>query len=129
MDIKIVDISDKLLDGYKVLVQVDSNQFIAEWDGDKPEKHENYNVEIHLDDEFIWNTNITFSDKNANAIIQNSKGFKVIAKLDYNGEGNLATLNIYDSIILIDLKGIEQDIENEWVEMQCTSIKIFNTNF
>ena len=63
MDIKIVDISDKLLDGYKVLVQVDSNQFIAEWDGDKPEKHENYNVEIHLDDEFIWNTNITFSDK------------------------------------------------------------------
>jgi len=34
MNIKIVDISDKLLDGYKVLVQVDSNQFIAEWDGD-----------------------------------------------------------------------------------------------
>lgn len=38
MNIEIVDISDKLLDGYKVLVQVDSNQFIAEWDGDKPEK-------------------------------------------------------------------------------------------
>ncbi|PFZ40682.1 hypothetical protein COL77_20695 [Bacillus wiedmannii] len=129
MNIKIVDISDKLLDGYKVLVQVDSNQFIAEWDRDKPEKYENYNVEIHIDDEFIWNTNITFSDKNANAIIQNSKGVKVIAKLDYNSEDNLATLNIYDSIILIDLEGMEQDIANEWVEMQCTSIKIFNTNF
>lgn len=38
MNIKIVDISEKLLDGYKVLVQVDSSQFIAEWDGDKPEK-------------------------------------------------------------------------------------------
>ena len=70
-----------------------------------------------------------FSDKNANAIIQNSKGFKVIAKLDYNSEDSLATLNIYDSIILIDVEGIEQDIANEWVEMQCTSIKIFNTNF
>jgi len=128
MNVKIVDISEKLIDGYKVLVQVDSSQFIAEWDGDKPEENENYNVEIDIDDEFIWNTNIAFSDENASAIIQNDEGFKVIAKLDYNSEGNLATLNIYDSIALIDIEGIEQDIANEWVEMQCTSIKLFNTN-
>lgn len=128
MNIKIIDISEKLLDGYKVLVQVDSSQFIAEWDGDKPEENENYNVEIDIDDEFIWNTNIAFSDENTNAIIQNDEGFKVIAKLDYNSEDNLATLNVYDSIVLIDIEGIEQDIANEWVEMQCTSIKLFNTN-
>lgn len=128
MNVKIVDISEKLIDGYKVLVQVDSSQFIAEWDGDKPEENENYNVEIDIDDEFIWNTNIAFSDANANAIIRNDEGFKVIAKLDYNSEDNLATLNVYDSIVLIDIEGIEQDIANEWVEMQCTSIKLFNTN-
>ncbi|PFK31609.1 hypothetical protein COJ18_23750 [Bacillus cereus] len=128
MNVKVVDISEKLLDGYKVLVQVESSQFIAEWDGDKPEKNENYNVEIDIDDEFIWNTNIAFSDENANAIIQNDEGFKVIAKLDYNSEDNLATLNVYDSIVLIDIEGIEQDIAKEWVEMQCTSIKLFNTN-
>ncbi|WP_242276656.1 hypothetical protein [Bacillus cereus group sp. BfR-BA-01445] len=128
MNVKIVDISEKLIDGYKVLVQVDSSQFIAEWDGDKPEENENYNVEIDIDDEFIWNTNIAYSDENANAIIQNDEAFKVIAKLDYNSEDNLATLNVYDSIVLIDIEGIEQDIANEWVEMQCTSIKLFNTN-
>jgi len=130
MNVKVVDISEKSLDGYKVFVHVDSNQFIAEWDGDKPEKNENYNVEIEIDidDEFIWNTNIAFSDENANAIIQNDEGFKVIAKLDYNSEDNLASLNVYDSIVLIDIAGIEQDIANEWVEMQCTSIKLFNTN-
>lgn len=128
MNVKIVDISEKLIDGYKVLVQVDSSQFIAEWDGDKPEENENYNVEIDIDDEFIWNTNIAYSDENANAIIQNDETFKVIAKLDYNSEDNLATLNVYDSIVLIDIEGIEQDIANEWVEMQCTSIKLFNTN-
>ncbi|PGZ06049.1 hypothetical protein COE30_22285 [Bacillus cereus] len=128
MNVKIVDILEKLLDGYKVLVQVASNQFIAKWDGDKPEKNENYNVEIDIDDEFIWNTNIAFSDENANAIIQNDEGIKVIAKLEYNSEDNLASLNIYDSVVLIDLEGIEQDIANEWVEMQCTSIKLFNTN-
>ncbi|WP_368905005.1 hypothetical protein [Bacillus wiedmannii] len=128
MNVKVVDISEKSLDGYKVLVQVDSNQFIAEWDGDKPEKNEKYNVEIDIDDEFIWNTNIAFSDENVNAIIQNDEGFKVIAKLDYNSEDNLASLNVYDSIVLIDIEGIQQDIANEWVEMQCTSIKLFNTN-
>ncbi|HFJ9448165.1 hypothetical protein JOY42_25830 [Bacillus tropicus] len=128
MNVKILDISEKLIDGYKVLVQVDSSQFIAEWDGDKPEENENYNVEIDIDDEFIWNTNIAYSDENANAIIQNDEAFKVIAKLDYNSEDNLATLNVYDSIVLIDIEGIEQDIANEWVEMQCTSIKLFNTN-
>ncbi|MGE6363032.1 hypothetical protein ACQKD9_04000 [Bacillus paramycoides] len=129
MNVKIVDISEKLLDGYKVLVQVANNQFIAEWDDDdKPEKNENYNVEIDIDDEFIWNTNIAFSDKNANAIIQNDEGIKIIAKLDYNSEDDLASLNIYDSVVLIDLEGIEQDISNVWVEIQCTSIKIFNTN-
>ncbi|MED0906486.1 hypothetical protein [Bacillus nitratireducens] len=127
MNINIVDISEKLLDGYKVLVQVASNQFIAEWDGDKPEKSENYTVEIDIDDEFIWNTNIAFSDENANAIIQNDEGIKVITKLDYNSEDNLASLNIYDSVVLIDLEGIEQDISNEWVEIQCTLIKVFNT--
>ncbi|CAM3816998.1 hypothetical protein [Bacillus paramycoides] len=128
MNVKIVDISEKLLDGYKALVQVASNQFIAEWDGDKPAKNENYNVEIDIDDEFIWNTNIAFSDETANAIIQNDEGIKVIAKLDYNSEDDLASLNIYDSVVLIDLEGIEQDISNVWVEIQCTSIKIFNTN-
>ncbi|PEW82802.1 hypothetical protein CN445_27475 [Bacillus cereus] len=128
MNVNIVDISEKLLDGYKVLVQVASNQYIAEWDGDKPKKSENYTVEIDIDDEFIWNTNIAFSDENANAIIQNDEGIKVITKLDYNSEDNLASLNIYDSVVLIDLEGIEQDISNEWVEIQCTSIKVFNTN-
>ncbi|MGE1125721.1 hypothetical protein [Bacillus wiedmannii] len=122
MNVKIVDISEK------VLVQVASNQFIAKWDGDKPKKNGNYNVEIDIDDEFIWNTNIAFSDENANAIIQNDEGIKVIAKLDYNSEDNLASLNIYDSVVLIGLEGIEQDISNEWVEIQCTSIKLFNTN-
>lgn len=31
MNVKTGDKSEKLLDGYKVLVQVASNQFIAEW--------------------------------------------------------------------------------------------------
>lgn len=128
MNIIIVEILEKLLYGYKVVVQVESNEFIAEWYGDKPEKNENYNVEMDIVDEFIWNTNIVFSNEKSSAIIQNSEGVKIIAKLDYNSEDNLSVLNIYDSVVLIDVEGIEKDILDEWVEIQCQSIKMFNIN-
>lgn len=128
MNVKIAELLENLLDKYRILVQVDNNEFIAEWDGDKPRENENYDVEIDIDDEFIWGTNIVSSDEKFSSIIQNDEGIKIIAKLDYNSEDNLATLKVYDSVVLIDVEGIEQDISNEWVEVQCTSIKIYNTN-
>lgn len=83
---------------------------------------------MDIDDELIWETNICFSSENSNVIIQKDEEIKIVAKLDYNSEDNIATLNLYDSIVLIDVKGIEQDISNKWVEVQCTSIKIYNAN-
>lgn len=128
MNVKVSNISEKLLGGYKVLVQVENNEFIAEWNGDEPEENENYDVEIDIDDDFIWDTNILFSCEKSSVIVQNDEEIKIVAKLDYNSEGSLATLKIYDSVVLIDIEGIEQDILNEWVELHCTLIKIYNTN-
>ena len=124
MNVKISDI----LDEHRVVVQVESNEFIAEWDGDKPERNESYAVEMDIDDELIWETNICFSSENSNVIIQKDKGIKIVAKLDYNSESNLATLKVYDSIVLIDIEGIEQDISNECVEINCDSIRLSNIN-
>ena len=42
MNVTIVDI----LDAHKVVVEVENNKFIAEWDGDKPKINEIYNVEM-----------------------------------------------------------------------------------
>lgn len=124
MNVKISDILDK----HKVVVQVENNEFVAEWDGDTPEKNESYVVEMDIDDELIWETNICFSSENNNLIILNDKEIKIVAKLDYNSEDNLATLNIYDSIVLIDVEGIQQDISSEWVEINCDSIRLSNIN-
>lgn len=124
MNVKIADILDKC----RVIAQVESNEFIAEWDGDKPKIDESYVVEMDIDDELIWETNICFSSENDNAIIQKDKGIKIVAKLDYNSEANLAILKAYDSIVLIDIEGIEQDISNEWVEINCVSIRLSNIN-
>ena len=84
---------------------------------------------MDIDDEFIWKTNICFSDKNDNVIIQEGSGIKIIAKLDYNNEYDLATLIVYDSIVLVDVEGIEQDILNEWGEINCHLIRLSNINF
>lgn len=124
MNVKISDI----LNERRVVVQVENNEFIAEWDGDKPEINESYAVEVDIDDDLIWKTNIYFSSENGNVIIQKDEGIKIVAKLDYNSEDNLATLKVYDSIVLIDIEEIEQDILNEWVEINCDSIRLSNIN-
>ena len=124
MNVKVADI----LDENRVVVQVERNEFIAEWDGDKPERNESYAVEMDIDDELIWKTNICFSSENNNVIMQKDKGIKIVAKLDYNNEDNLATLKVYDSIVLIDIEGIKQDISNRWVEINCDSIRLSNVN-
>ena len=124
MNVTIVDI----LDAHKVVVEVENNKFIAEWDGDKPKINEIYNVEMDIDDELIWKTNICFSGKNDNMIIQEGSGVKIVAKLDYNSKDDLATLSVYNSIVLVDVEGIEQDILNEWVEINCDLIRLSNIN-
>ncbi|SHJ56310.1 hypothetical protein SAMN05444401_3299 [Clostridium amylolyticum] len=124
MNVKIADI----LDERRVVVQVENNEFIAEWGGDKPEINESYAVEMDIDDELIWKANTYFSSENGNLIIQKDEGIKIVAKLDYNSEDNLATLKVYDSIVLIDIEEIEQDILNEWVEINCDSIRLSNIN-
>ena len=124
MNVRIVDI----LDEHKVVAEVESNKFIAEWEEDKPEKNEIYTVEMDIDDELIWKTNICFSCENDNMIIQEGSGVKIVAKLDYNSEDDLATLRVYDSIVLVDVEGIKQDILNEWVEINCNLIRLSNIN-
>lgn len=124
MKVRIIDIVDE----YKVVVEVDKDKFIAEWDGEKPEKNEMYDVEMDIDDELIWKTNIYFASKDDNVIIQEERGIKIVAQLDYNKENDLATLRVYDSIVLVDVEGIGQDIYNQWVEIHCHLIRLSNVN-
>ena len=48
--------------------------------------------------------------------------------LNYNKENDLATLRVYDSIVLVDVEGIGQDIYNQWVEIHCHLIRLSNVN-
>ena len=124
MEVRIIDIVDE----HKVVVEVDKDKFIAEWDGEKPEKNEMYDVEMDIDDELIWKTNICLASKDDNVIIQEERDIKIVAQLNYNKENDLATLRVYDSIVLVDVEGIGQDIYNQWVEIHCHLIRLSNVN-
>ena len=124
MKVRIIDIVDE----HKVVVEVDKDKFIAEWDGEKPEKNEMYDVEMDIDDELIWKTNICLASKDDNVIIQEERDIKIVAQLNYNKENDLATLRVYDSIVLVDVEGSGQDIYNQWVEIHCHLIRLSNVN-
>ena len=124
MKVRIIDIVDE----HKVVVEVDKDKFIAEWDGEKPEKNEMYDVEMDIDDELIWKTNICLASKDDNVIIQEERDIKIVAQLNYNKENDLATLRVYDSIVLVDVEGIGQDIYNQLVEIHCHLIRLSNVN-
>ena len=124
MKVRIIDIVDE----HKVVVEVDKDKFIAEWDGEKPEKNEMYDVEMDIDDELIWKTNICLASKDDKVIIQEERDIKIVAQLNYNKENDLATLRVYDSIVLVDVEGIGQDIYNQWVEIHCHLIRLSNVN-
>ena len=124
MKVRIIDIVDE----HKVVVEVDKDKFIAEWDGEKPEKNEMYDVEMDIDDELIWKTSICLASKDDNVIIQEERDIKIVAQLNYNKENDLATLRVYDSIVLVDVEGIGQDIYNQWVEIHCHLIRLSNVN-
>ena len=124
MKVRIIDIVDE----HKVVVEVDKDKFIAEWDSEKPEKNEMYDVEMDIDDELIWKTNICLASKDDNVIIQEERDIEIVAQLNYNKENDLATLRVYDSIVLVDVEGIGQDIYNQWVEIHCHLIRLSNVN-
>ena len=128
MNVKIIDILEKSISGYKVILGIGNERITVEWYGSKPKKNFEYSVEIDIDDELTWNNNIVLATESTTSIKQEENHINIVAKLDYNHEDNLASLNMNGSVVLIDLDGMDKDISNEWVKIQCSSIKVYNIN-
>ena len=118
----------EILNENKVLVKVGENRFCAVWDGDKPEKNKIYTVEMDIDDVLLWGVNIFPTKENVDVIIQKTEYIKIIAKLDYDIENDFASLKVYDSIVLVDLIGLDRKVLNEWVEINCRLVSLSDIN-
>lgn len=124
MNVKISEI----MDNNKVKVIIRDNKIIANWEGNIPKKDENYAVEIDIPDELIWGKSIFRSDLNNYLFVQNEDNTRIVALLDYVSKDNLATLILYDSVLLIDIDGLDKDLSHEWVEINCKKISLTNIN-
>ena len=118
----------EILNESKVLVKVGEYRFYAVWDGDKPEKNKIYTVEMDIDDVLLWGVNIVPTKENVDLIIQKTEYIKIIAKLDYDTENDFASLKVYDSIVLVDLIGLDRKVLNEWVEINCRLVSLSDIN-
>lgn len=118
----------EILNESKVLVRVGENRFCAVWNGDKPEKNKIYNVELDIDDVLLWGINIVPTKENVDVIIQKTEYIKIIAKLDYDTENDFASLKVYDSIVLVDLIGLDRKVLNERVEINCRLVSLSDIN-
>ncbi len=124
MKIRIVDI----LDDRMVIAELEGYKFKAKWNGENPNLNDIFIVEMDIDDELIWNDNICFTSENSYKIIQGENEIIVYAKLDYDFDNNLASLVFSDSIVLIDIKGLQCDVSDVWVKLKCKNISLYNAN-
>ena len=51
-----------------------------------------------------------------------------IIQLDYDTENDFASLKVYDSIVLVDLIGLDRKVLNEWVEINCRLVSLSDIN-
>ncbi|MBI6871797.1 hypothetical protein [Clostridium aciditolerans] len=128
MIVKIVNILEKGSKSYKVIVELDNENIVAEWDGNKPEKNREYDVELDIDENFTWGKNIVSTTKNKSLIRQSGKYITIVAKLDFNYEDNFASIDMNESVILIELEGLQHNVSGECVELNCRTINVHDTN-
>lgn len=128
MLVKIVTILEEVPDGYKVILEINNQNIIAEWNGDKLAIDRVYDVELEIDENFTWGDNIILSTENRSSIRQEDKHTTIVAKLDFNYEDNLASINMNESIILIELEGLQHNVSGKWVRLNCRKIKVYDTN-
>ncbi|KGK81938.1 hypothetical protein [Clostridium sp. HMP27] len=128
MIVKLVTILAKVSEGYKVTIHINGENIVAEWVGKKPKENREYDVELDIDDHFAWGDNIFLSTEKSSLISQDDNHINIVAKLNFNYDDNHASINVNGSIVLIELKGIHHDVFDEWVNLKCTKVKVYDTN-
>jgi len=91
------------------------------------QENQTYDVEIDIDDDFIWSENITLSSDCAPSIHFNSGGLHITAELISNEEDGCGALKLGDAIILISLNKTNQSLP-VFVDILAQSSSLHPTN-
>lgn len=119
MKIIILEINDSLVSFHSEL-----GEGYAKWSGEKPLLNHTYEVEVDIDDEFIWGQNITTTDAISSITRDDSYYIIAIAEvITYDEDGCLA-VKLNESVILLEVEGVPNNVSG-YVKFEAKDVTLF----
>lgn len=122
MKIKIIDIKDSL-----VSFRSESGEGYAKWSGEKPLLNHTYDVEVDIDDEFVWGQNITTTDATSTMIMDDSNNIIAVAEVISYDEDGCLSVKINESVILLEVEGAPDNVGG-YVKFDAKEVTLFPVN-
>jgi hypothetical protein len=122
MKIKILDISDSL-----VRFRSESGEGYAKWSGEKPLPNHNYDVELDINDEFIWGQNITTIDATSTSMRGDNYKISAVAEVISYEEDGCLSVKLNESVILLEVEGAPDNVSG-YVKLDAKDVTLFPVN-
>lgn len=99
----------------------------AIWIGPTPKERENHDIELNLEEDFIWGTNIWEASEPPSIRTLPDYGTSIIAELlQYDSDG-CAAIKLGGLVTLIEVSGMPQN-PPKLIKLEANLVKIFPTN-
>ena len=122
MKIKIISIKDSL-----ICFRSKSGEGYAKWSGEIPLTGHTYDVEVDIDDEFVWGENIGATDDTSTIEVGNGYNMIAVAEVvSYDEDGCLA-VRLDESVIFLEVEGAPINVSG-YIKLYAKDLKLFPIN-
>jgi hypothetical protein len=98
------------------------------WEGTLPNINRNYDVEIDIVDDLIWNVNVFETKESKYRLAKADKSLKIVAELESIEKDSCCVLRLGNAILMAEIKGLPQLAKGFFVELSPKVIKLFDSN-
>ena len=122
MKIEILEIKNALVSFHSEL-----GEGYAKWRGEKPLLNHTYDVEVDIDDEFIWGQNISKTNNTSSMTWDDTYNIIAVAEvIEYDEDGCLA-VKLDESVILLEVEGAPDNVSG-YVKFEAKDVTLFPVN-
>lgn len=97
------------------------------WAGPEPKEKESYEIEMDIDDDFIWGESAWESDEAPHIISLNNNILSISAELLQYDHDGCAAISLDGSIILIDISGVPHPYPRS-IKLESAHVKLYPIN-
>lgn len=119
---KIIDEGDEIC----VFFSSEYGFLSALWEGDKPTTNEIYDVELEVDDDFVWEENIYKAMGNETRIELKGGVYTIYGRVINLEEDGCLSVSLGDSVILLDTENLPKYMSG-LIECKAFKVKLYPT--